>query len=415
VVATLKKSLPARRLAIAGAVLMSLVGIIAVTRMMQSNVPPVCAGAAEKLNGVWDPATKEALHRALVASGYPSADDVWQHVESMVDGYSNRWKAMHREECLATRVRGEQSEDILTLRMVCLDRRRVDLSAAVNFLSKATREHVAGATKTVAELPSLARCADIEALKAPIPLPADPLRRADIDALYARLAAARTTGVAESLEQVAVDAEKLQWPPLAAEANLSACVALSATAERSLPMCKRAVIAALGAGDDATYTQALAQTVLVQANAHLEVDPALLEMADAVAARLTNVQIRAQVLSAHSAAAAASGRPEESIALQDRALAMLEAGAVVDPVELLKMIENAAIARAVARNSLGDDGRKLAQRAVALAREKFGPPSTRCATSLELQAFDAAVSGRPEDALSPPWRKELRLSRRPTA
>ena len=39
----------------------------------------------------------------------------------MLDDYAGRWATMHADACEATRVRGEQPESVMQLRMSCLD------------------------------------------------------------------------------------------------------------------------------------------------------------------------------------------------------------------------------------------------------------------------------------------------------
>jgi tetratricopeptide (TPR) repeat protein len=78
---------------------------------------------------------------------------------------------MHAETCEATRVRGEQSESVMDLRIACLHRARLELLAVVDVLSDATPTTVENAHEVVDGLPALLRCADVEALQADVPPP----------------------------------------------------------------------------------------------------------------------------------------------------------------------------------------------------------------------------------------------------
>jgi len=99
-----------------------------------------------------------------------------------LDEYTRAWVAMHTDTCAATAVRGEQSPEVLTLRMACLGkdldltRQLVDLFVARGFTGTAQ------AVMAVDGLPRLATCADITALKAVAPLPADPANDAALPA-----------------------------------------------------------------------------------------------------------------------------------------------------------------------------------------------------------------------------------------
>ena len=52
-------------------------------------------------------------------SGREAADSV----AARLDDYTGRWAAIHREACVATRIRGEHSEALLDRQMACLRRR----------------------------------------------------------------------------------------------------------------------------------------------------------------------------------------------------------------------------------------------------------------------------------------------------
>lgn len=88
---------------------------------------------------------------------------------------------------MATRVRGEQTEELLSMRMVCLDRRRKDLAALTGLLAEADAKMVERAVDAAAALPSLQPCQDITSLAEQSPLPADPTLRASIEKLGGQL------------------------------------------------------------------------------------------------------------------------------------------------------------------------------------------------------------------------------------
>jgi tetratricopeptide (TPR) repeat protein len=73
---------------------------------------------------------------------------------------------MHREACEATRVRGDQSEAIMDLRVRCLERRARDLEALTNLFIHAGPEAAQGAVQAAYALPPLKECAEVDALAA---------------------------------------------------------------------------------------------------------------------------------------------------------------------------------------------------------------------------------------------------------
>ncbi|HXU45518.1 MAG TPA: serine/threonine-protein kinase, partial [Thermoanaerobaculia bacterium] len=187
-----------------------------------------CAGSEARLAGIWDPARKGVLRRAFLASGRPFAADAWKGVERALDAYARGWIDMRREACEATHRRGEQSAGLLDLRMRCLDRRLRDVTALTGlFAAGAAKDSglIERAVSASQDLPSLAQCADVAALTAPVPPPASPAARRAVGDLEGRIAAARalyTTGKygdgLQAAEATAQAAAKLGYAPVEAEA-----------------------------------------------------------------------------------------------------------------------------------------------------------------------------------------------------
>src|SRR5206468_8004069 len=113
-----------------------------------------------------------------------------------LDGYTTRWTAMRTEACLATRVHGTQSAEMLDLRMECLRRRLDDVRALAEVLVVADADLVSRAPEAAGGLPPLDACADAEALRAPVRPPADPTTRSLVDAAHRVLATVRALTVA---------------------------------------------------------------------------------------------------------------------------------------------------------------------------------------------------------------------------
>jgi tetratricopeptide (TPR) repeat protein len=96
----------------------------------------------------------------------PAAQDTWEQVSERLDRYASAWLAMRRDACEATHVRGEQSAEVLDLRMACLDDRRDSLAALTNLLATGDRGAVTNAVNAVRALPTLDGCADVRLLRA---------------------------------------------------------------------------------------------------------------------------------------------------------------------------------------------------------------------------------------------------------
>jgi tetratricopeptide (TPR) repeat protein len=178
--------------------------------------------------GMWDAAQKKSVSDAFRATGKPFADDAFRATERALDAYATAWAVMHRDACLATRARGEQSEELLDLRMQCLSRRAAELRALTSRLSHADAQIVERSVEAALALEPIDTCANAEALRAPPRLPADERSRkriADVRATLADAKALRDTGrIAEAL-RLATEGESaaktLGYAPLEGEALLA--------------------------------------------------------------------------------------------------------------------------------------------------------------------------------------------------
>ena len=184
-----------------------------------------CRGADKKLEGVWDEGRKRAVRDAFGNAGVSNAAVAFVGVERALDRYAQQWTAMRTDACEATRVRGEQSAELLDLRMECLDLRLGELRAQVDVLARADAAIVDRAPQAAQSLPPLAGCADAAALRAPIRPPSDPATRARVEQVRSKLAVgnaeqrvgAYTDAIAVASEATR-EAGEIGYRPLEAEA-----------------------------------------------------------------------------------------------------------------------------------------------------------------------------------------------------
>jgi tetratricopeptide (TPR) repeat protein len=152
----------------------------------------MCQGATDKLAGIWelDPkgTRRTSVHDSFLHTGSALAEETWTRVSSLIDDYARRWTAAYTDTCEATHVRGDQSEEVLDLRMSCLDGARVGLRALGDVLSHADGRTVIEAVNGANGLRPIDRCADIAALRTAVPPPASPAARARVAELEGRLA-----------------------------------------------------------------------------------------------------------------------------------------------------------------------------------------------------------------------------------
>src|ERR1019366_5436051 len=156
----------------AAAVLAAAVSVVFLVGM-QRHSAPVCAGADKAWGDAWDAEREAGVRVAFLRSGASSAPFALGEVTKVLDSYRDAWTAMHRDTCEATRVRGEQSEALLDLRMRCLDDRRKQVAALASLLADADTAIVDRAVSAALSLPPTSDCANTHALSSAVPLPGD--------------------------------------------------------------------------------------------------------------------------------------------------------------------------------------------------------------------------------------------------
>ncbi len=157
---------------------------------------PTCRVPGDRFTHVWEAeaspgSRREAIAKAFGESGHPYAADVLAGTSQLLDGYVSAWSSMFTDSCEATNVRGEQSPEVLDLRMSCLRDRWNEMRALSDVLVDPKDEVVANAAKAAAALTPVDRCADLNALRAAVPPPTDPATRKKVESLRMRLATAK--------------------------------------------------------------------------------------------------------------------------------------------------------------------------------------------------------------------------------
>ena len=188
----------------------------------------MCAGGPGRAASAWGPERRAAVERAFQASGNKNAARAFASASALVDQYLARWTGMYVETCEATQVRGEQSAQVLDLRMGCLGERLSSVRALGDVLMTADSGVVDNAVGAASALPTLDPCADVAMLRAVIKPPDDPALRAKVTTT--REAVAKVKALADSGQcnqaaaagaTVASAAKALGYLPLEAEAHLA--------------------------------------------------------------------------------------------------------------------------------------------------------------------------------------------------
>ncbi len=185
-----------RRAAIAGGAALLSLGLAFAIHQSLATHRSICEAGPTHLAGIWDlpgsvpgePARAGAIRRAFLRTGKSYANDVFATVSRILTGYAQSWARQYREACEATQVRGEQSAEVLDLRMRCLQERLGGLRALTNVFSEADGEVVENAVNAANNLGTLDRCEDVPLLRSVVRPPDDPTTRARVADLHQKLA-----------------------------------------------------------------------------------------------------------------------------------------------------------------------------------------------------------------------------------
>jgi serine/threonine protein kinase len=182
-----------RRVAAAGvgAAAFAVVGAFAVVALGQNSGESgvACEGMERHFEGVWDQATHVEVRAAFEATKKPYWQTIADSVSGELESFRADWVAKREEVCQATHIHGDQSDELLELRMRCLDRRLRAVGAVVERLRGADGRTLDRAMNALDRTTSI-ECDDAEALRAEFPLPEDAEARERIAQMYDQLARA---------------------------------------------------------------------------------------------------------------------------------------------------------------------------------------------------------------------------------
>jgi tetratricopeptide (TPR) repeat protein len=369
---------------------------------------PLCPSAEARLAGVWDGPRRAAARAAFVATSKPYAARAYDGVERVLDAYAAAWVSMHDDACQATLVRGQQSSELLDLRMACLDDHLISLRTFAERLASADEQTVLHATEAAGNLPPLAECADLAALRAPLREPAAAEVRARIVAVRARIAALRgrrgtvkaALEVAESNDVVA-EARDVGWPPLVAEALREQGEALveQRDVKAAGAALHQAQLVAVGCMHRLVERQAwLAMADLYAYDGQSETARAAVEEAHACLDRDGNDDREVGMLSLDEAHMAQNdGDWDLATSLAQRSLDMNEKAFGPDHREVARSI--AELGGIAYHKGEIDRSIELQRRALAIDEKIFGPDHPVLAGSLGNIANALSQAGRYDEAL----------------
>jgi tetratricopeptide (TPR) repeat protein/predicted Ser/Thr protein kinase len=377
-------SIARRRYFIATASALALAGVaVAASHQSRHHASLACEQAPNGWVDAWDAARRDRVRAAFSASRLPYATAAFATVAQALDRYVHKWDAMHADACRATWERREQSEALLDLRMSCLVQRRDGVKALTDLFAKADARTVEKSVQAAYSLEGVESCADAASLEAPLPPPADATARSRLRVLRSRLTEATALGdtgrVSDALAVVTPlepESQALRYPPLTAELLLleGDLRQRSSDAPGSASALRGAIAAAMDGRDDQVAAQAAMRLVYTVGYLQQRRDEGRFwgELAQAAIRRSGAAQpvLLARVLTNVSSLAHEEGKLDESVALLQRAISLVE-GAEPDSPRLAVMLSNLAVTFGDMRRN--EDALAAARRAQALREKTQGP------------------------------------------
>jgi serine/threonine protein kinase/tetratricopeptide (TPR) repeat protein len=427
--------------------------VIGAARTLQARHSP-CEGGAQKLAGVWEPipattAHKQAIHRAFVATGKSYAEKTFETVKRALDKYTAAWTSTYTDACEATAVRGEQSAEVLDLRMSCLQGRLDSVKAVTDLFAHADGNTVEKAASAIDGLGDLDRCSDIPILRAVVKPPDDPATKSRVEKIKPKLARVKALTDAGHISEalalarpLAVEARTAGYPPLTAEA-VRRLAEVTARPSEMATLGEEAIWDAQSGGDDEIVAEGavyltyvvgyrngdskqariwsdLADSTLRRLGGHGLLRAWLVNnrgiiadaenrLPDALAAIQESLRLKEQILGAEHPDVAISlgnmayvlskmGRIEEALTYSERSLAVDEKMLGIDHPETARQLENRAELLNTAGRFAEADG--LGRRALAIWQREMGAENPETASVLTIIGKSSLGMGNTREALA---------------
>ena len=238
----------------------------------------LCVVPRERIAAAWatddaaDP-RRQSIHRAFATSGRATARRVRDRLSTVLDKYMNAWRVMYLQTCEATQVHGEQSAEVLDLRMSCLRDHLDQVRALTDALVTADGAVVSRAVAAAQDLAPVSRCADVALLRSAVPLPRDQRTLREVQRLRRSLSEVQTlmdlgdaAAAARRSRALRPEVEATGYKPLlAALLNLigDAAVMIDDDPSKSEATLREAMVAAEASRDDLAAAKAASIIVYV--------------------------------------------------------------------------------------------------------------------------------------------------------
>ena len=372
------------------------------------EAPAPCQGLGQYLDGVWDDERREQVRTSIVGSGLGFAETSWERVERVLSSYADGWVEHRTEACEATRVRGDQSDALMDLRVACLDDRLRHLDATANELLRLDATAMESVVDAARSLPPLEACADTKRLLEAIPRPADPEAErtlADAEGDLARIDALTRLGRWKDARALVTELEprvsEIDFAPLTVRHQRLAGLVLRMTddyegAEHNLRAAYRAAVQTRQ-HEEAARASTMLLNLLGAAKWNTEAAESWVIHAEALAEAAGTSEATERLLMIRGNVARAAGEYGTARDFYQRALELREARADVDPLEVSEARRRLASAASYMGNYA--EARELLQHVLESERERLGPDHPRVAVALNLLGTVASYQQRNEESL----------------
>jgi tetratricopeptide (TPR) repeat protein len=277
------------------------VAVAASAVRLSQRARALCSAGPERLNGIWETgdgagarSRRAQVRAAILKAGGAESAQRWESVASVLDRHVGQWLAAYRDACEATHVRGEQSEEVLDLRMACLNDNLDSTRALTELLSSGDRAVIEHAGEAAASLDDLGRCGAVEQIRSGLRPPRDPRLRKAVEEARLRLKEGTALRLAGELKRATEIADGVlsrpdvaSFCPVQAEALLlKGMCAIPVTQERGLPLIDRAIETGERCGHDRVVAAGLSCLVYTDSSGDWAAAERSARLAAAVLARL---------------------------------------------------------------------------------------------------------------------------------
>jgi serine/threonine protein kinase/tetratricopeptide (TPR) repeat protein len=365
-----------------------------------------CTPDEALLVGVWDPDRRAELEAAVTGTGRPWAAETWSTLEDGIDRWTAHWLELSEAACVATRIRGDATEELYDLRVSCLERQLGQIEALGHLLERADPATVDGAYGLVTELVSPKTCTftdDLTARPAIAEAVADRVEAAqrDLDQAEAMRRDGRHDQAASHAESLVRAIEPLGHAPLHVDALLLLGRAQLHRGELQAAedALAASATAAARAGLDRQVVEAFTDlaTVIAARGRPAEAER-FAALAEAIVDRRQYDRLRPALAATLGDVAAAAHRPADALSHYYRAAELETHRDDTHPLRrapLFRKIGRMLSARADHATAIGHF-----REALATLQEALGPRHPALADVLEELAEAQRGAGEIEDALA---------------